>query len=86
MLIFAIIMTLVSMAIVMVRMVNAPTTYDRILTANNIGTKTVVLIVLMAVVMGDLSYLDIAIIYALMNFIATIALLKYFKYKSLGGE
>lgn len=82
----AIITLLISMAIVLVRAIRFPTMYDCILVANTFGTKTVVLIVLMALLMDNMMFLDIALIYALINFVATIGYLKYFKYSTLGKE
>jgi multicomponent Na+:H+ antiporter subunit F len=54
-----------------------PTLYDRILAVNSIGTKTVLLIALLGFVMGRPEFLDIAIVYALINFISVIAVLRY---------
>jgi len=75
---------LLSMGMVLVRAIKGPTMYDHILAANSFGTKTVVIIALMSDLIKDTMYLDIALVYALVNFIATIAILKYFKYQSLG--
>ena len=75
---------LVSMFLTLYRAVKGPTVYDRILASNVFGTITVVLIVLIGFYFNYLETLDIALVYALINFIATLALLKYFKYKSLG--
>lgn len=80
----AIIAILISMAMALTRALIGPTVYDHILAANSLGTKTVVMIALMSDLIGDTMYLDIALVYALINFIATIAILKYFKYESLG--
>ncbi len=60
-----------------------PTPYDRILSANSFGTKTVLFIGLIGFVFGRPDFLDIAIAYALINFVATIALMKFFRYRSL---
>ncbi len=54
-----------------------PTLYDRILAVNSLGTKTVLLIALLGFVMGRPEFLDIAIVYALINFISVIAVLRY---------
>ena len=79
-----IITVLISMAMALVRAIKGPTMYDHILAANSFGTKTVIIIALISDLIGDTMYLDIALVYALINFIATIAILKYFKYQSLG--
>lgn len=60
-----------------------PTTYDRLLATNVAGTKVVLLILLFALLAEDWMYVDVALIYALINFTAMVALLKYFKYGTL---
>lgn len=77
---------LLSMVLILVRGLTGPTVYDRILAANLFGTKTVLLIAVLAFLVEDMMYLDVALVYALINFIATVALLKYFKYGSLSKE
>jgi multicomponent Na+:H+ antiporter subunit F len=60
------------------RMVKGPTVYDRILAANIIGAKTVIVIILAGFVFKTPElFLDIAIVYALINFILVLAFLKY---------
>lgn len=59
------------------RVIAGPTVYDRALAANMIGTKTVVLLSLTGFIYGRPHFLDIALLYALINFIATIAILRY---------
>lgn len=63
--------------LVLYRAVEGPLIYDRMLAVNVIGTKTVVLLALTGFIYERPSFLDIALVYALINFIATIALLKY---------
>lgn len=75
---------LISMALVVIRAISGPTTYDRILAANTFGTKIMVLIALLAAVLNQPMFLDIALVYALINFVTTIGFLKYFKYQSFG--
>ncbi len=70
------------MTLILIRALKGPSSYDRILAGNLFGTHTVLLIVVMAFLSGDMMYLDIALVYALINFTATIGLLKYFKYGS----
>ena len=76
----AILAILASMVMVIIRGIVGKTTFDRILAANSVGTITVIMIVLMGSWMNTEFMLDIAITYALINFIATIAFLRYFKY------
>jgi len=68
--IFAIMITLY-------RVIKGPTIYDRVLAANAIGTKAVVLLALIGFAYGRPHFLDLAVVYTLINFIATIAFLKY---------
>lgn len=63
--------------LVLYRAVKGPTVYDRVLAVNAIGTKTVVLIALTGFIYERPHFLDIALVYTLINFIATIAILKY---------
>jgi len=76
----------VIVAIVMglIRALLGPTIYDRILAGNMIGTLTVILISVHGFLAGRPEFLDIALVYALINFIGTIAILKYFRFKDLG--
>lgn len=64
-------------ALVLRRAVIGPSIYDRILAVNVIGTKTVALLALIGFMYERPHFLDIAIVYALINFIATIAFLRY---------
>ena len=72
-----------AMAVVLARAFAGPTLYDRVLAGNSFGTKTVVLIGLMGFLTGRPDFLDIAILYALINFAALIAILKFFRYRTL---
>ncbi len=74
----------VTMALALVRAFIGPTLYDRILAVNMFGTKTVLMIAVLGFLMGRPEFLDIALVYALINFVGTIAMLKYFKYGDLG--
>ncbi len=77
---------LVAMAMAMARALLGPTVYDRVLALNNFGTKTVLLIAVLGFVSGRPEFLDLALAYALINFIGTIAVLKFFEYGDLGAE
>ena len=74
--IFAIMITLY-------RVIKGPTIYDRVLAANAIGTKAVVLLALIGFAYGRPHFLDLAVVYTLINFIATIAFLKYVEIERL---
>lgn len=71
---------LVVMGIALARSFNAPTVYDRILGVNMFGTKTVLFIAVVGYFMGRPEFLDIAIVYALINFIGMVAVLRFFEY------
>lgn len=71
------------MLIPMFRVVFGPTTFDRIMGVNVIGTKTTVLLVIIgAIYARNEMFVDIALAYAMLNFIATIAASKYFQHTS----
>ncbi|MBL4907542.1 MAG: hypothetical protein JKX94_08830 [Sneathiella sp.] len=76
---------LVSVAMALGRAILGPTSYDRILAVNAIGTKTVLLIAVLGFMNGRPDFLDLALVYSLMNFIGTLAVLKYFKFGTLRG-
>jgi multicomponent Na+:H+ antiporter subunit F len=71
--------TLVTMALALVRAVLGPTVYDRVLSVNMFGTKTVLLIAVIAFLAGRPDFLDLALAYALINFIGVLAVLEFFK-------
>ena len=75
---------LITMLLALVRLFAGPTLYDRVLAVNSFGTKTVLLIGVMGFLTERPEFLDIALLYALINFISTIAILKFFRYRALG--
>ena len=75
---------LVTMAMALIRAVMGPTVYDRILAVNMFGTKTVLIIAVFGFLTSRPDFLDIALVYALINFIGTIAVLKFRRYGDLG--
>lgn len=74
---------LVTMGLALIRAFAGPTLFDRVLAVNMFGTKTVLLLAVLGFLMGRPDFLDIALVYALINFVGTIAMLKYFKYADL---
>jgi len=80
----AVIAILVAMLLALVRALAGPTVFDRILAVNMFGTLTVALIAAIGFLAGRPEFLDIAMVYALINFIATIAVVKFFKFGTLG--
>lgn len=75
---------IIAMLLGLVRALLGPTIYDRVLAGNMFGTLTVILIAVHGFLSGRPEFLDIALVYALINFIGTIAILKYFRFKDLG--
>ena len=69
----------------LVRALLGPTVYDRILAVNIFGTKTVLLIAAVGFVTDRPEFLDLAILYALLSFIGTVAFLKVISYGDLGS-
>ena len=81
----AVFATFVAMLLVIVRSYAGPTLYDRILAVNSFGTLTVLLIGLLGFLVGRPDFLDIALLYALINFVGTIAVLKFVRHRHLGA-
>ncbi len=79
----AMIGVLISMLLALVRAIMGPTVFDRVLAANMFGTKTVLLIAVSGFLSGRPEWLDLALLYALMNFIGMIALLRFSKFENL---
>jgi multicomponent Na+:H+ antiporter subunit F len=75
---------LVAMALSLIRAFSGPTVYDRILAVNMFGTKTVLFIAIYGFLTGRPDFLDIALVYVLINFIGTIAVLKFFGDSDVG--
>ena len=76
----------ICMAVLMVRLFAGPTLYDRVLALNTFGSCTVLLIGAVGFLFGRPDFLDIALLYALINFVGTIAILKYFRYRAIGDK
>ena len=69
--------TVVTMALALVRALLGPTVYDRVLAVNLFGTKTVLLLSVIAFLYGRQDFLDLALAYALINFIGVLAVLEF---------
>ncbi len=74
------------MGLALVRAFAGPSLYDRVLAGNSFGTKTVLMIGVMGFVAGRPDFLDIALLYALLNFVSTIAILKFFRYRTFSVD
>jgi multicomponent Na+:H+ antiporter subunit F len=68
---------LVTMALALGRALLGPTVYDRVLAVNLFGTKTVLLLAVVAFLYGRPDFLDLALAYALINFIGVLAVLEF---------
>jgi len=82
---FFLIITLILSFLVLLclyRGVFGPTVLDRIISVGVIGTKTSVILVLIGLIYGKVDmFVDLALVYALLNFIATLAASKFFRYR-----
>ena len=75
---------LITMGLALTRAALGPTVFDRILALNMFGTKTVLLIAVFGFVTRRPDFLDLALLYALMNFIGVIAVLRFTRYGHFG--
>ena len=75
---------LVTMLLALVAAVRGPTVFDRILAVNVFGSKALLLIAVLGFLTDRPEFMDIALVYALISFVATIALMKFFKFAHLG--
>ncbi len=75
---------LVALALALARAIAGPTVFDRALAANSIGTLSMMILAVYGFLTGRPEFLDLAILYGLLNVIGTIAVLKFFRYGDLG--
>ncbi len=79
---------LIGVSMLLIRALKGPTVFDRILAVNAIGTKTVLLVACIAFLDRKHGipgfFIDTSLVYAMVNFVATIAILKYIEYRRLG--
>jgi multicomponent Na+:H+ antiporter subunit F len=76
---------LVCMVMTLARAILGPTVFDRVLAVNSFGTKTVLLIAVYGFLSGRPDFLDLALVYALMNFLGTVAAMKFTRFGDLAG-
>lgn len=67
------------MGITIFRAILGPSAFDRVMAVNMFGTKTVLLLSLLGFLSGRPDFLDIALVYALVNFLSTITILRFFE-------
>lgn len=77
---------LTTIILAMIRAMLGPTVFDRVLALNMIGTKTVLLICVIGFLTHRTDFLDLALLYSLMNFIGMVALLRFSEFGSFGKE
>jgi multicomponent Na+:H+ antiporter subunit F len=75
---------LATLALLLARAVLGPTIFDRLLAANATGTVAVLLLAVIGFLTGRPEFLDLAIVYGLLNIVGTIAVLKFFRHGRLG--
>lgn len=75
---------LVTIALALMRAALGPTVFDRVQAANTIGTVAMLLLAVLGFLEGRPEFLDLAIVYGLLNVVGTVAVLKYFRYGTLG--
>ena len=81
---FAIGLILFAMFLALLSAIIGETVYDKILAVNIFGTVTVLFIAIFGFLTERPDFLDIALVYALINFVTTIAILKFFEYGDMG--
>lgn len=75
---------LVSLSLALARAWLGPTVFDRLQAANSIGTLSMMLLAVLGFLAGRPEFLDLALVYGLLNVVGTIAVLKYFRTGDLG--
>ena len=70
---------LVTMVLAIARAIKGPTVYDRLLAVNMFGTKTALLLAVIAFLFGRADFLDLALAYALINLVGVLAVLEFFQ-------
>lgn len=76
---------LVALALVIARALAGPTVFDRLQAANTTGTLALLLLAVIGFLTGRPEFLDLAITYGLLNLVATMAVLKFFRFGDLGA-
>lgn len=77
---------LVTMVLALVRALRGPTVYDRVLAVNMFGTKTALLLSVIAFLFGRPDFLDLALAYALINLVGVLAVLEFFQNRPHGEQ
>ena len=75
---------LLALALVVARAIKGPTVFDRVLAGNSVGMLAILLLAVIGFLTGRPEFLDVAIVYAFLNVLGTLAILKFFRFGSLG--
>lgn len=75
---------LVALALALVRAILGPTVFDRLQAANTVGTVAMLMLAVLGFLTGRPEFLDLALVYGLLNVVGTIAVLKFFRHGDLG--
>lgn len=71
-----------AMILSLYRVLRGPTAFDRLIGLGLIGTKTIVLLIMLGVLTGRVDiFIDITLSYALISFIGSLILAKYFEHR-----
>ncbi len=76
---------LVTIALALLRAALGPTVFDRLQAANTIGTCAMLFLAVHGFLSGRPEFLDLALVYGLLNIIGVIAVLKFFRQGDLGS-
>ncbi|MEO0729716.1 MAG: monovalent cation/H+ antiporter complex subunit F [Pseudomonadota bacterium] len=82
----AVVGLLIALGLAVVRAILGPTVFDRVLAANVIGTLAILLLASIGFLLGRPEWLDVGLTYGFLNLIATLAMLKYFRYGDLAYD
>ena len=77
---------ILALTLAVVRAVRGPTVFDRVLAGNAVGTLAILLLIVVGFLTGRPEWVDIGLTYALLNLVATLAILKYFRYGDLAYD
>jgi len=77
---------LATMSLALARAVLGPSVYDRVLAVNMFGTKTALLLSVVAFLYGRPDFLDLALTYALINFVGVLAVLEFFQNRTTSSD
>lgn len=78
-LIFATLFLCITVFMCIIRAIKGPTAADRLVAINVIGTKTIILILLVSFILKETYFIDVALVYALISFISSVVIAKFIK-------